>query len=119
MDNAPSQHSMQYKCTETEQMNVQTYFPPSHGKEISLGHLGIRLLECVSFYSGKALHQRHNLFWIPSQIHRQVCQMKVSWQHAPSLHHCILMHAHIHTQCCTLLLFRTFFPSQHAVCLYS
>ena len=81
----------QHKCTETEQMNIQTSFSPSHGKEIRLGGLGIKLLECVSFCSGKALHQRHTPFWIPSQVHGQICQMKKSPDgrlfHYPSFQH--------------------------------
>jgi len=78
MDNALV---FQHKCTETEQMNIQMSFSPSHGKEIRLGGLGTKLVECVSFCSGKALHQRNNPFWIPSQVHGQnMSDEEVSWR---------------------------------------
>ena len=95
MDNAPT---FQYKCTETEQMNVQTYFPPSHGKEIRLGGLGIKPLECVPFCSGK--HFINDT--IRSEFHRKFMDKYVRWRSLLTdayfiIHHCILVHAHIHT----------------------
>ena len=56
----------QHKCTETEQMNIQTSFSPSHGKEIRLGGLGIKLLECVSVQEKHFINDT-----IHSEFHRK------------------------------------------------